>query len=361
VLLKSLAAARCTLALSAVDSITPALEHTKQQLFRPFRLGQWTKLAFVGLLAGELGANGFSRSNFQPPVHPGVGPHLPALGSLGIDHFLLAGMIVAAVVAAFAVGIILLYVGSVMRFILFDSVLSKECHIRWEWSRRLSAGWRYFAWKLGYVLLTVAGAIVLVGIPTGIALANGWFHQPKEHLPAFIAFGAVLFLVFAAFFLVTAVVLVLTKDFVIPQMALEDIDVTEGWRRLWAMMKPEQGAYVAYVVMKIVLAFVVAILTGVATMILGLVIAIPSAALGILAFLTGKSEGMTWNPQTIALAVIVVGLLLAAFFYLVSLIYVPAIVFFPAYSIYLFAGRYPRLGSVLNELQAPQRVVPIAR
>jgi hypothetical protein len=57
----------------------------------------------------------------------------------------------------------------------------------------------------------------------------------------------------------------------------------------------------------------------------------------------------------------VVGLLLAAFFYLVSLIYVPAIVFFPAYSIYFFAGRYPRLGSVLNELQAPQRVVPIAR
>jgi len=171
----------------------------------------------------------------------------------------------------------------------------------------------------------------------------------------------VLFLVFASFFLVTAVVLVLTKDFVIPQMALEDIDVTEGWRRLWAMMKPEQGAYVAYVVMKIVLAFVVAILTGVATMILGLVIAIPSAALGILAFLTGKSEGMMWNPQTIALAVIVVGLLLAAFFYLVSLIYVPAIVFFPAYSIYFFAGRYPRLGSVLNGLQAPQRVVPIAR
>ncbi|MGA2102755.1 MAG: hypothetical protein ABSG34_16725, partial [Candidatus Sulfotelmatobacter sp.] len=153
----------------------------------------------------------------------------------------------------------------------------------------------------------------------------------------------------------------LTKDFVIPQMALEDIDVTEGWRRLWAMMKPELGGYAAYLVMKIVLAFVAAILTSIATLILGLLIAIPSAALGILVFLNGKSEGVTWNVQTIALAAIVGCILLAAFFYLVSLIYVPAIVFFPAYSIYFFAGRYPRLGSVLSGLQAPQRVVPIAR
>ncbi len=41
-------------------------------------------------------------------------------------------------------------------------------------------------------------------------------------------------------------------------------------------------------------------------------------------------------------------ILLAIFFYLVSLIYVPAIVFFPAYSIYFFAGRYPRLGVALS-------------
>ena len=35
------------------------------------------------------------------------------------------------------------------------------------------------------------------------------------------------------------------------------------------------------------------------------------------------------------------------FLYLVSLISVPAIVFFPAYSMYFFAGRYPRLAAAL--------------
>jgi len=37
-----------------VDSVTPAIEHTKEQLFRPFRFGQWTRLALVGLFAGEI-------------------------------------------------------------------------------------------------------------------------------------------------------------------------------------------------------------------------------------------------------------------------------------------------------------------
>src|SRR5689334_2565545 len=68
---------RCALLITAVDSITPGLEHTKQQLFKPFRIAQWTKLAFVGLLAGELGTNGFNRSNFRFPSHGGAPPHFP--------------------------------------------------------------------------------------------------------------------------------------------------------------------------------------------------------------------------------------------------------------------------------------------
>lgn len=335
--------------ITAVDSITPALEHTKQQLFQPFRIGQWTKLAFVGLLAGELGSNACNRSNFQPPRHPGVAPHLPA--SLGIDHALLAAFIAAAVVAALAIGIILMYVSSVMRFVLFDSVITRQCHIRWGWNRRLGPGWRYFSWKLLYSLIALAGIAVLVGIPLALAFAKGWITAPKEHLPPLILSGAIVFVVLAVFGVATALVLVLTKDFVIPQMALEDIGVMEGWRRLWMMMQAEKGAYAAYVVMKIVLAIVAGILIGIATLIVGVIFVVPTAGLSILAVLTGKSAGLTWNPETIALAAVIACILLAAFLYLISLIAVPAIVFFPAYSIYFFAARYPRLAAVLYPAQ----------
>ncbi len=344
--------------ISAVDSINLALEHTKQQLFRPFRLGQWTRLAFVGLLAGELGANGFNRSNFQFHPHPDAAPHIAFPGTLGIDHALLAAFIAAAIVAAFSVGIILMYVGSVMRFVLFDSIVARECHVRADWSRSLGPGWRYFVWKLGYILLTLAGIVIVVGIPVGLAFARGWLREPQEHLPPLIMGGVILGFLLFAFFVVTAVVLVLTKDFVVPQMALENIDTTEGWRRLWPMMKAEKGAYAVYIVMKIVLTLVATVLVGIATVILGLIIAIPSLGLGLLAVLTGKSAGLTWNVHTIALAVLIGCVLLAVFFYVVSLIYVPAIVFFPAYSIHFFAGRYPRLSAALYTAPRGFQVMP---
>ncbi len=185
-----------------MDSINLAFDHTKQQLFRPFRLAQWTKLAFVGLMAGELGSGGCNRSNFNYSPHTGAShPHLPA------DPALIA----ALVIAALAVGVILLYVNSVMRFALFDSVVTRQCRIRWEWTYRMRHGWRYFVWRLGYVLLTVAGVIAVVGIPLTYAFAAGWLKQPKEHLPMLAIGGAVCFLVLLIAFVATAVVLVLTK------------------------------------------------------------------------------------------------------------------------------------------------------
>jgi len=336
------------LPITSVDSIPLAVEHTRQQLFRPFRIGQWTRLAFVGLLAGELGFNGCDRSNFQFPSHPGGGAHTRFPGSPGIDPALLAALIAAFVISALAIGIILMYVGSVMRFVLFDSIIAKECHIRWRWYHRLIPGWRYFVWKLLYLFLTMVCILVLIGIPLAFAFANGWFREPKEHLPALVMGGIILFLELMLLGVATAVVLVLTKDFVVPQMALQDIDVMEGWRRLWPMMRAERGAYAAYLAMKIALALV-----AIATFILALVIAIPSIGLGVMAVLTGKTAGLTWNANTIALAVVIGCVLLAVFLYLVSLIYVPAIVFFPAYSIYFFASRYPPLMAALNPAGHP--------
>ncbi|HTS37023.1 MAG TPA: hypothetical protein VMH04_15220 [Candidatus Solibacter sp.] len=334
------------MATTAVDSITLALAHTRQQLFKPFRIGQWTKLAFVGLLAGELGSRGLSRSNFQFPHHPGA-PHPSWPASLTADHLLLAILIAALVVAALAVGIILMYIGSVMRFVLFDSIVNRECHIRWEWNRRLLPGWRYFVWKLLYAIFSTVGIGVVVGIPVAYACAKGWCRAPSEHLLPLISGGAFLFLILLIFFVITALVLVLTKDFVVPQMALENVSVMEGWRRLWPMMKAESGAYVAYIAMKIVLAIVAAILIGVAGAILALIFVLPTAGLSILAIFTGKAAGLTWNAHTIALAIGIGCILLAAFLYLVSLVYVPAIVFFPAYSIHFFAARYPALAAAL--------------
>jgi len=265
----------------------------------------------------------------------------------GIDPALLGGLIAVLVVAGLVLGIILMYISSVMRFILFDSVMAKECHIREGWSRRQGPGLRYFLWKLLYLLVTLAGIVVLVGIPAAFAFTAGWFKEPKEHMAPLVLGGILLVFVLLIFVVVLALVFVFTKDFVVPQMALEDIGVMEGWRRLWSMIKAEKGGYAAYIGMKIVMAIGAGIMVGIAAVILGVIIAIPTVGLSILAVVTGKSAGLTWNAYTITLAVVVGCLLLAGFMYVIALVSVPVVVFFPAYSIYFFAARYPALSAVL--------------
>ena len=334
--------------ISAVDTITLAFQHTKRQLTQPFRFWQWTRLAVVGLLAGEMGSGGCNApSNFNFPHQTGGSRHLLAGGFGSIDPALYAGLIMVLVIAALVFVVVMMYVSSVMRFILFDSVLSRECHIRQGWSRRQTPGLRYFWWQLGYSFATLAGMVILLGIPAGLAFAMGWFTAPREHVLGLVLGGIVMFFVVVIFFVTVAVVHVLTKDFVVPQMALEGIGAVEGWRRLWPMLQAEKGGYAVYVLMKIVLAIGAGIVVTVVSLILGLIVAIPTAGLAIVAVLTGKSAGLEWNALTITVAVVVGCILLAAFLYLLALIAVPVIVFFPAYAIYFFAPRYRALSLVL--------------
>jgi hypothetical protein len=159
--------------------------------------------------------------------------------------------------------------------------------------------------------------------------------------------GIVVFLLLLIFVVAAAVVHVLTKDFVVPQMALEGVGAIEGWRRLWPMMQAEQSGYAIYVGLKVVLAIGAGIVIGIVSIILGLIVAIPAVGVAVVAVITGKSAGLTWNALTITVAVVVGCILFALFFYFMALISVPAIVFFPAYAIYFFAPRYRALSLIL--------------
>lgn len=341
--------------ISAIDAISLAVEHTKQQLFRPFRLWQWTKLALVGLLAGELGG-GFNGSSFRFPAHGDGSASSPFPDLSGIDWAVVASLLTVIVLAAFVLGILFMYISSVMRFVLFDSIVTKECHIRDGWARRQGPGWRFFLWKLVYSLLVFGGIFVVVVIPALFAYSAGWFQHAREHVAGLVVAGVSVFFLLMIFVLIAGIIFVLTKDFVVPQMALEEISAFAAWGRLWTMIEAEKGSYAAYIGMKILMAIGAGIVVAIATIILGFIIAIPTIGLSILAVLTGKTAGLTWNAYTITLAILVGCGLFTIFFYLIALISVPVIVFFPAYSIYFFAPRYPALSTVLYPAPASPQI-----
>ena len=329
--------------ISAVDTVGLAFEHTKRQLFRPFRFWQWVRLAFVGLLAGELGGGG--SLNLPHGSQPGNVPW--GAGFPKIDPSILAGVITVLVITGLVVFLVLTYINSVMRFILFDSVLARECHIGAGWTRRQGNAWHYFLWQLVIMLATFAGFLLLIVLPAAFAFGMGWFSPPRAHVVQLVLTGIVVLALFVIYMIAIAVIHVFTKDFVIPQMALEGIDAFEGWRRLWPMVRAEDKGFLVYVVMKVVLSIVAGIAIGIVTAILAVIIAVPVIGIVATVVLAAKNGALTWNVMTITFAVITGCMVLAIFLFLVSLITVPVIVFFPAYSIYFFAGRYRPLSAAL--------------
>ena len=337
--------------ISAVDAVNPAIQHAKKQLTQPFRLGQWARLAFVGFLAGEASfGGGCNVPNFQVPQTQGGSQKLLAATPswLPANPVLAAALIAAAIVVAVLLWLGFAYLNSMMRFVLFDSIVNKECRIREYWRRRLRPGFRLFLWQLGFGACMLVALTILVGIPAAIALAAGWLKNPNQHLAPLILGGIFLFFVFLAFFISVLLVAVFTKDFIVPQMALEDISAMEGWRRFWGMLKAEQGGYAGYIGMKIILAIGASIIFGI-TFIVILLVAIPVGGVGVaVAIVLSKTAHLAWNAYTITLAVIGVSILLAIIFFLVAFISVPAIVFFPAYSIHFLASRYRALDAILH-------------
>jgi hypothetical protein len=338
--------------ISAVDCVQPAIQHTREQLFSRFRWGQWSRLALVGILAAELHVGGCSFGNFNLPINRPrrdefLPTALPHIDPARIAQF--AGLIAAAILLGIVLYFIFLYINSMFRFILFDSVLRKDCSISEGWARWHRSGRRYFLWQIVFQISFGLFFAIVVGIPLALATAAGTVHDTLQHPGRML--GAIILLVGLLFIaaLAAATVQILARDFLVPVMALEGLDFADGWSRLLAIIRPEPGRFAIYLLLKVVLAIAAAILFGIIAIIPAIAVVVPGVVLGIAVHATG----MEWNVTTISLIVIIGTAFLLLLIYMLSLVSVPATVFFPAYAMHFFASRYPNLNVLLNPTPVP--------
>ena len=222
--------------ISAVDSISLAFHHTKRQLAQPFRSRPVGEVGIRRIACrGTRVSTGFNfPTSFKGPHHPSAGgfPENRSRnpGSARCRH------------RGHGLGsfVVFTYISSVMRFILFDSV---------TWSKVPHPGWMGSPARCRLeIFLVEVGlhipCIRLNGHSRGhtalFAFANGWFKSPREHLAALVLTGIIVFSLVSVCGIVIAVVHVFTKDFVVPQMALEGVGAVEGWRRLWPKIQQEK-------------------------------------------------------------------------------------------------------------------------
>lgn len=322
------------------------MERAKSMLL-PFRFKTWLKLGFIGWLAGELGSTSF---NFQGPGFQGLNlPHSTTASSPhpfpGMPNQMIVTFVVCAAVLLLAFMVLFTFLFSRFRFVLFDCLVTRDVAIGRGWQKYRAQGLNYFVFWLLFSLAGLLSFAAVVGIPIWRAWHNGVFDHLRDDPSQIFGFIGSIFLGIIVLALVYFVVLTLTKDFLVPFMALEDLSVGGAWSVLKAMLKAEPLAFLAYLGLKFVL-----LLAG--TMLLAIVLVIAVFFLLVPLVLAGIMIGAIAHtamgvPALIGLSILAVLILGTLFAVLGLVVCAPLTAFFGAYSLYFLGGRYPRLGTLL--------------
>ena len=344
-------------AISASEAISPALERTKQICFRPFKFSRWLKLAVVTIFTGEIATSScsfnpgaFSHPGSPPPVHmPVPTPNAGALPGLLVLIPLLVGGFIAFMLLAS-------YLWSFFRFTLLDTVLSGECRLRESWEKYHEAGLRVFGFYLLLVLVLLIGSSGLLVVPLLFAARAGVFRGGGGAIGYLLGAGLILLFLWVVVLVLFAIMMVFLKDFVVPVLALEDATLVQGWARVKQIMARDPGAFVVYILMKIVLAIASGIIFGIVLIVLLIPVVIVAVVVGIA--LAPHSGGVSAIMTSMSLPEIallaVAGLsILAVFIYALGFISVPAAIFFESYALYFFGSRYQPLGALLVPEPSP--------
>jgi hypothetical protein len=276
------------MSLSALDSVTDALEATRRFLL-PFDRARWFRLAVVMLFVGGAGASfpnvpfgGFGdftgTDRTTGPGDPGTAP--------GADPGALAPEVTPALVA-FLVGLVVVVValavlwavaGATMEFVFVQSLSRERVRLWTYFTRNWRRGVRLFLFRAGVWLLTAAVVLVPL-LALGVAL-GGWpvVHWASGTLLALLLLAIPLFLVGLV---VAGIVVGFTNVFVVPVMLAEERGVVAGWRRFWPTLTGAWKEYLVYLVVSLLLSVAVGIAAGFLLLLVLVVVAIPFAVVGI--------------------------------------------------------------------------------
>ena len=113
------------------------------------------------------------------------------------------------------------------------------------------------------------------------------------------------------------------------------------------MLAAEKLAFAGYVLVKIVLAIANAIIVGMASLVMLIVLIIPLGIAGVIMFFVGKAMGLTFSIATICVLAAAGCILFAGFLFLLALLNTPSMVFFQSYVLHFVGARYPAVGTIL--------------
>jgi hypothetical protein len=249
------------MALSVIDPVSPAIERTKDVLFRPFDLGKWLRLGFCAFLMG-LAQGGGGGGNGGPSGGGGGdgGLDFEAVLQWLREHLTLVIVIVVTLtVLAMTIWMVLAWLSSRGHLMFLDGVVQNRGAVVEPWREFRGEGNSLFWFRfwLGWAALAVF--VVILGLSGLLALLDIEARRFGGGAIAAIVFAVVALL---AFGLLMVFIGVLLADFVVPIMYLRRISAVEAWRTLYQdMLTGNGGMFVLYFLFKILIGICVGVLS----------------------------------------------------------------------------------------------------
>jgi len=338
-------------AISAVDAISPAIQRTREFLFRHFTWGTYLKLGLVAIITEGSGSNFHSSSKAGSGSANGPSGQNPMdLAPFNHRPELIAAS-VAALLLVIVIGLFIAYLVTRLRFAYFHCLTQNEKLIRPGWHLYREPAGRFF-WlnvAVGFCFLVVAGLISLPFISGFVRL----FHESQQgasfDISLFLALILPLIPIILILILAGVAADVILRDWMLPHYALDNATAGDAWRQVCAHIAAEKRQFIAYALLRV-------ILPTIAMIAVVLVLAIPGLVLA------GGLAIVEWGLHSYFAdatgSSVVVGAMLQAFFGLLAVgfgllamvcIGGPVSTSIREYALVFYGGRYQALGAVLDQ------------
>lgn len=245
--------------ISIIEPIGAAIEKTKQILFQPFDLAKWFAIGFCAWLAalgdGGGGGNGNYNFNFGNQSSGGCGDFQHEIHNLKdvvlANLPIIISVSIAIVLVVVVLALVFMWLRSRGQFMFLHCVAENKGEVVLPWKRYATQANSLFLFK---AVLWAIGAVVSLALIVPLVFIFISFAKTDFKVFAAAAVIPAIFIVLAFMLMaiVFGVIKTLTKDFVVPIMYLETCTVTEGWKRFWALCKPNLGTFFLFLLFLIV-------------------------------------------------------------------------------------------------------------
>jgi hypothetical protein len=255
--------------VSPLDAAQQAFQLTRRRLF-PFRFDRWLALGFVAFLdqCGRSQAGFSARLPVGLPDHGGggggggAGPALSEAAAWLAAHVMLVMAIAAvALVVVLCVTALVLWINSRGVFMYLDDVATGRADVSRPWREHAAKADSYFAWSFGLTLGALTGGIVL--LVTGALVVFGMARGQGG-----VGAGVVALVVLGGLFLIFVLAAVLAslalRDFVAPIQMRTGLSCGAAIGLFLGLLRAQPGAFVVYVILKVVFALFLAFVLMVA-------------------------------------------------------------------------------------------------